>query len=521
MTTGADLILENANIITCDPANPQAEALAIKGEGILTVGNHREIGQYRRSQTKTIDCRGKTLVPGFIDAHCHFFSFARKLFSLDLSPAAVHSIEDLKESIRRKARFTPEGTWINGTDYNEFYLAEKRHPTRLDLDAAAPRHPVIITHRSLHASVLNSLALQITGITNETEEPPGGMIDRDLETGEPNGILYEMGDYVLVRIPFRPSGAEREWGISQANEQYLAAGITSLGEATVTNDLQQWEDFRNLKKAGKIKSRIQMMAGREFLGDFRAAGLITGYGDNNLKIGSLKIVLSETTGQLRPAQEELNRIVLEASRAGFQIAIHAVERDSVEAAIIALEYAQSRQLLTGRRPRIEHCSECPPDLQQRLSRLKAVVVSQPPFLYYSGERYLAQVAPAAQKWLYPFKSLMDSGIVVAGSSDSPVVPLHPLTGIQAAVTRRAESGQTVLGSEGITPGQAMDMYTLNAANVAFEEKIKGTLSPGKLADIVMLSGDPLESPSGEIKEIRVEMTLIGGEVVWEQANRAI
>jgi predicted amidohydrolase YtcJ len=231
--------------------------------------------------------------------------------------------------------------------------------------------------------------------------------------------------------------------------------------------------------------------------------------------------LSETTGQLRPAQEELNRIVLEASRAGFQIAIHAVERDSVEAAIIALEYAQSRQLLTGRRPRIEHCSECPPDLQQRLSRLKAVVVSQPPFLYYSGERYLAQVAPAAQKWLYPFKSLMDSGIVVAGSSDSPVVPLHPLTGIQAAVTRRAESGQTVLGSEGITPGQAMDMYTLNAANVAFEEKIKGTLSPGKLADIVMLSGDPLESPSGEIKEIRVEMTLIGGEVVWEQANRAI
>lgn len=551
----SDLILKNARIITCDPAKPVAEALAVRGERILLTGTNDEAEQVRSPGTRVIDCRGKTLVPGFIDAHCHIFSLVRRFFSLDLSPASVRSIADIREAVRRQAQSTPEGGWISGAGYNDFYLAEKRHPDRRDLDEAAPRHPVIISHRSHHACVLNSLALRRIGIGNESEAPPGGLIERDLETGEPNGILFEMQEYVQERIRSPLSPSEMDRGVGEAGRQYLSLGITSLGDASAGNDLQRWHLFRKLKEEGKLKSRIYMMPGMRFMKEFREAGLVTGSGDDNLRLGGLKIVLSEAAGCLEPAQDELNRMVIDADRAGFQVAIHAVERSTVEAAITALENAErvsphlhplpfgerqrrKRRPLRQRevahdslspvakasdrnsgwekRSRIEHCSECPPDLRRRLGKLKAVIVSQPPFIYYSGERYLSRVSREARQWLYPFKSLMDSGLTVAGSSDSPIVPNDPLVGIFTAATRLAESGQKVLASESVTARQALEMYTRNAAYAAFEEDIKGSLSPGKLADIVILSADPLQSPPERIKEIVVEMTVSGGEIVYRR-----
>jgi len=192
--------------------------------------------------------------------------------------------------------------------------------------------------------------------------------------------------------------------------------------------------FWRLKQSGKLQSRLCMMVGPEGLAEFKKSGLFTGSGNHGLRVGSLKIVLSQATGQLRPSQTDLNQMVMEADRAGFQVAVHAIERNAVEAAVVALENTSRLPRRAKLRHRIEHCSECPPDLRERLSRLRAVIVSQPPFIYYSGERYLAQVAPEVQKWLYPFKSLMDCGVIVAGSSDSPVVPNNPLMGIYAAVT---------------------------------------------------------------------------------------
>jgi predicted amidohydrolase YtcJ len=515
MIDSADLILENAGIITCDDNMPRTEALAIKGDRILQMGRKQDIESVRGKQTKVIDCEGKTLLPGFNDAHCHVFALANRLFSLDLSPARVKSIEDIKNEILRKVRFSPPGRWISGSAYNEFYLAEKRHPTRLDLDEVSPHNPVILFHRSSHACVLNSLALRMTGINNETEEPPGGMIDRDLESGEPNGILFEMGGYIGEKIDSPVSGAEMDWAIKEVNEIYLSNGITSIGEASVKNDFNQWQTFLKIKTAGKLKSRIYMMFGAGALPEFKKAGLKTGAGDKHLKLGSLKIVLSEARGGLHPARSELDRIVLEACCAGYQIAVHAVEKTTVEAAIEVLERAQH---ITGKgvRHRIEHCSECPPDLIKRLSQLGAVVASQPPFLYYSGERYLSQVSPEAQLRLYPFRSLLEGGIVVTGSSDSPVVPLNPLVGIYSAVTRRAESGQSVLEGQTVSTEQALKMYTLNGAFAACEESVKGSLRPGKLADIIMLSENPLNSSKENLKNIKVERTIIGGEVVWEK-----
>ncbi len=511
----ADLILENANVITVDPEQPTAEVVAVKGDKIMLVASNESLESVRGSRSKIVDCGGKTLVPGFNDAHCHIFSFIRKLLSIDLSPSAVSSISDIKTAISRKAQNTPSGQWIKGTNYNDFYLDEKHHPTRWDIDEVAPHHPVVISHRSLHACVLNSLALSLVGITRETPEPPGGLIDRDLDSGEPTGLLFEMLGYVREKVMPALSETELTEGITLANQHYLSQGITSLQEATVVNSLSQWQKFRRFKDMGRLKSRIYMMTGIESLSQFQEAGFTFGSGDTGLRLGGVKIILSETPGQLYPPQSELNQRVLEAHRAGFQLAIHAFRPNTVEAAITALEYAQSQLPQAGRRHRIEHCSECPPPLLRRLKRLQTVVVTQPPFLYYSGERYLATLTAEQLRWLYRIKSFLNGGLVVAGSSDCPVVPDNPLVGIYAAVTRQAESGQPLLPRERISASRALAMYTINAAYASFEEGIKGSITPGKLADMVLLSADPTRMPPERIRDIQVQMTILGGKVVWE------
>ena len=196
----ADIILKNASVITMDAGKPTAELVAVNGDKIVLVGSNNELESVTGAGTRVIDCRGKTVVPGFNDAHCHLFSLMMKLLSVDLSPASVRSIGDIKEAIRRRAQETPPGTWLSGTDFNEFYLTEKRYPTRRDIDEVAPDHPVVLSHRSLHACVLNSLALSLAGINRETPEPPGCIIERELDTGEPNGILYEMLGYIRGEV---------------------------------------------------------------------------------------------------------------------------------------------------------------------------------------------------------------------------------------------------------------------------------------------------------------------------------
>ncbi|MFC1932502.1 amidohydrolase [Chloroflexota bacterium] len=511
----ADLILKNANVITVDPGQPTAELVAIKDDRILLVAGNESLESVRGAKTKIIDCQGKTVVPGFNDAHCHIFSFIRKLLSIDLSPSSVSSVSDIKTAISRKAQNTPSGQWITGTGYNEFYLAEKRHPTRWDIDEVAPHHPAILSHRSLHACVLNSRALSLASINRETPEPPGTLIDRDLNTGEPTGLLFEMLGNIREKVMPSLSEAELAEGITLANRHYLSQGITSIQDATMVNDLNRWQTYHQFKNSGKLKSRVYMMSGLETISQFQEAGLTSDFGDSQLRLGGVKMVPNEARGQLHPPQSELNQQVFNAHRAGFQLAIHAVQQSMVEAAIIALEYAHSQLPQAGRRHRIEHCSECPPHLLKRLKKLQTVVVTQPPFLYYGGERYLATVPSDQLQWLYRIKSFFNSGLVVAGSSDSPIVPDNPLVGIYAAVTRQAESGQQLLPEECISASQALAMYTINAAHASFEEGIKGSITPGKLADLVLLSADSTRTPPEQIKDIKVEMTVIGGKVVWE------
>jgi predicted amidohydrolase YtcJ len=469
----------------------------------------------RGAKTRVIDCRGKTVVPGFNDAHCHIYGFLRKLGSIDLSPPSVKSIADIKVAIVRRAQATPSGHWITGSDYNEFYLAEKRHPNRRDLDEAAPDHPVALVHRSLHACVLNSLGLEMAGITSDTPEPPGAVIERELDTGRPSGLLFEMVGYIRGQVLPPLSDEELAERVAQASRHYLSLGITSLQEASANNDYARWQLLKGLKDSGKLASRLSMMLCFDALAQFKEADLAFGGGDERLRLGGVKILVTETTGRPQPPPEELNRQALESHRAGFQLAIHCIEPDTVAAAISALEYVGGQSSLAGRRHRLEHCSECPPELLERLKKLKAMIVTQPPFIYQSGERYLATVPPERQRWLYRIKSFLDSGLKVAGSSDSPIAPDSPLLGIYAAVTRQAETGQVLLPEEAISAGQALAMYTVNAAYASFEEDIKGVIAPGKLADMVVLSADPLKAPLERLKDIEVEMTILDGRVVWE------
>jgi predicted amidohydrolase YtcJ len=513
LTSAANLILHNANVITLDDSKPGAAAVAIKGNRIAAVGTDQEILPHRGPKTEVIDCQGKTAVPGFNDAHCHPIALAASLLSVDCGPASVHSISEIQEAIRRRAAQTPQGRWIRATGYNEFYLAEKRHPNRRDLDSAAPEHPVKLSHRSGHACVLNSKAMQMLGITSETEEPEGGMMERDLDTGEPNGLLFEMNTFVDGKIPPLTED-ELEGGIELANKAFLANGITSLQDATWNNSAGRWQLFCRLKERGALLPRVSMMTGADAL-DERPSYCYRGSADQ-LRLGPIKIIIQTATGLLNPPRQELNRLALKVHEMGLQLAFHVDEAETLEAALEALEYASSRSPRADHRHRMEHCSVCPPHLMKRLKGTGAMVVTQPPFIYYSGERYLATVPPGDLEWLYAVGSLRASGIRLAASSDAPVVPFNPLVGIYASVTRIADSGQTLLPAESISALEALKSHTIDAAYASFEEGSKGSISPGKLGDLVVLSDDPTTVPPDRIKGIQVLTTVLDGKVVWQR-----
>jgi len=509
------LLLKNARVITMDPVTPEAGMVAVEGDTIVYIGSNDNAAAFTGADTRVIDCAGKTVIPGFIDAHCHTFALWRKLLHLDVGPGSARSVADIVTIIRRAAAQTPKGQWIQGTGYNEFYLAEKRHPNRWELDAATPDHPVMLTHRSLHACVLNSMALSLAGIDAATAERPGTMIEREVPSGEPNGLLHEMVGYVREKVIPPVSLDDKIRSASMANRQYLSQGITGLQDASYTNDLERWYTIRDMQEKGFFLPRIAMMAGYDNLQPFLDAGFAYGYGDNNLRFLGLKIIPSETKGELYPPQAELNRIVLDNYTRRIPVAIHAVSQEMVAAVITAFE--QVRAILPGNNLilRIEHCSECPPELADRLSLLRPVIVTQPPFVYYNGDRYLKVLPADAHPWLYRFNTMIKTGTLVAAGSDTPVVPDNPLVGIYAAVTRQTSGGQILNSEERISVHQSLAMYTANAAAASGEANIKGSLTSGKLADMAVLSDDPFKVETEQIKDIKVAMTILGGKVVYE------
>jgi predicted amidohydrolase YtcJ len=515
-TSPQNLILINANIITLDPFFPRASWVAIENDKFVATGYGEDWKKLKAKSTGLIDCSGKTVIPGLIDAHLHLVSYAKSFVTPDVSPGkAVLSISDIQSIIHGRSQNRPPGKWIFARGYDEFYLAEKRHPTRWDLDEATPHHPVRLAHRSGHAHVLNSLALKLVGISKETGDPNGSMIERDLKTGEPTGLLYEMGNFLSDRIPsLVPSDLQR--GLRMANKQLVSSGITSIQDASSRNNRDRWNFFKSWKESGILHPRVNMMLGYPAFIKKGYHNFSANFDKSQLRLGAIKIILDDTTGQLYPPQSELNEMVFKVHKSDRQIAIHAIEENAIEAACIAIQYALDKIPRKDHRHRIEHCSVCPPYLAKRIASLGITVVTQPPFLTYNGERYLETVPDRQLQHLYPIKTLLSYKISVAGSSDCPIAPPNPLIGIYAAISRMDETGKTVGSHEKIHLIEALQMYTRVAAHAMFEETVRGTITSGKQADLVVLSGDPTHLVPDEIKSLQVEMTLIGGEIVWER-----
>ena len=521
----ADLLLNNAKIVTLEPGIPVAHAVAVSGETILAVGKGKEVAKLAGPGTRWIDCRGLALIPGLIDAHLHLLALAAARHGPDCSPQAVSSIRELLVLVRGRAQGTPAGRWIRAFGYDHLALIEGRHPTRWELDSAASQHPVRLDHRSGHATVLNSRGLQMAKIDRDTPDPLDGVIDRVKVTGEPTGLLLDAATFLRQRLGPSADPSELEDRIAGLSQTLLSFGITSIQDAGPGNDLSRWETFRRLRESGRLKCRVTMMAGISLLGEFREVGMCWGDGDERLRLGHSKIMLTLTTGDLQPSVGTLLRMVEDSHREGFPVAIHAVEQEAVAAAVQVLQ--ECPPILAGlaahSRDRIEHCAECPPELVSQVAECGAMVVTQPGFVYWNGDAYGQRVAPSMLPHLYAVGALDRAGVSLAFGSDAPVTDPNPWPAIYSAVTRLTNTGGTLPKGEPVQGGigqrislaRALRFHTLGGAWAEGTHHRKGSIRPGKLADLVVLDEDPTSVASSKLKDIRAVLTVVGGRVAWD------
>ena len=491
-----------------------AQAVAVAGERIAAVGGNSHIRPLASAWTQIIDCQGLTLLPGFNDAHCHLPGLARRLQDLDCSPQRAPSISALQALVRQWAESRPAGSWVRGYGYDDRQLSEGRHPKRWELDTAAPRHPVWLDHRSGHAIALNSRALALAGIHRETPDPPGGVIERDPATGEPTGTLFEMRPFLRQRLGNTRSAQDFENGMRASGQLLNSYGITSVQDAGADNGIERWHTFQRLLSVGALRCRVTMFAGAERLDELASAGLPYGSGDDWLRLGHAKIMLTLTTGALVPYIEELSQMVAGAHKRGFPVALHCIEEEAIAAAAEVLTVNRHPALTD----RIEHCAEGAPHLIDALRESGAAVVTQPGFIYHNGAAYRENVEDRLLPHLYPAGALRHAGVVTAFGSDAPVIDPNPWPAIYSAVTRRAADGRPLSGDDhaeqGVSMAEALRMYTIAAATAEATARKKGTIAPGKLADLVLVDTNPLTTEAESLPRVKAVLTISGGSISW-------
>ena len=532
----ADLVFLNGMVITVDDDQPTAEAVAVVGNRIARVGGSAEIRDEVGPATRVVDLEGRALLPGFNDNHTHPISYGLGLSLIDARPGTVPSLTGLQEVFRAAAMTTPttvRDSWLLARGYDDSRLDVRRHPRRQELDAATGGRPAFLTRTCGHLGVANSAALARAGITRTTPDPEGGQIDRD-ERGEPTGLLRETAmSLVQEQIP-RSTRAEYKDALRTAGERFLAFGITSVGEARVrTSD--EFAAYQELAAAGELPVRVfTMMMIDDTLDALSRLGMRTGWGDAWLRIGPAKLFQDGSGGGRTAAmtteyvndpgnrgitiydQEGLNERFARAHQAGFQLAAHAIGDRAITMILDAYEQALTKMPKKDHRFRIEHCGMCTPEIIDRMARMAIIAVPQPSFIYELGDSYIRNFTPEQLACSYPGRTWFDHGIVAVGSSDVPVVDCDVLVNLRSAVTRLTQTGQRMGPGQGVTIEEALRMFTLHGAYASFEEGIKGTITPGKLADLVVLSGDPRALPPEDLPSLSIEMTVIDGRVVFER-----
>jgi predicted amidohydrolase YtcJ len=515
---------------------PVAEALLCRGPVIDAVGGTREILAQAPPGTPVIDLAGQHVMPAFTDSHTHYHRAAvLAMHFLDFTALAPRSIGDILSEVRRAAASLPPGQWVQGDNLSAAALAEGRLPVRAELDQACPDRPVILRTVGKHGISANSAALSAAQITAATPDPPGGRIERDT-LGEPTGVLHETAklrlDALRADTVVPPlSVAERLTALRQGFAELARFGITEIHEIVQSPD--EFADYARLREADGLTARVvfyvRVIEGQATVDDLLRLGLRTGFGDDWLRLGGVKVSIDGSctmhnallyagyhdepgnTGLIRVGQDDLDELLARAERGGLQVAVHAIGQRAVDMAADAIGRAAAQP--SRLRHRVEHAYLAPrPGQLERLRDLGVVVSTQPSFLWANGDTWPRLFGEEETQRMVPVRSLLDLGIPAQVNTDFPNAPLDPLRTLRSCVERRTRAGMLVGAAEAVTPREAWALATAGCAYGAFEEEKRGRIVPGYLADLVVLAADPFDLPGLEASAIAA--TVAGGRPVY-------
>jgi predicted amidohydrolase YtcJ len=536
VTTGeADLVVRNANVYTVDARLARAEAFAVRGSHFIAVGSNAEIAALAGKDAQVLDAQGMTIVPGFIDCHNHPIGETLLYEVLVGNPFDVEfvTIDSIVDKLTAKARQTPAGYWVSGFFYDDTKVKDKRTLNIRDLDKVSREHPVSVQHRGGHTSFYNSKAFELAGITRETRDPPGGTFDRD-PNGNLNGRVTDNALAVFDKVGMRPKFSAQEEqqrrrkGAAHMSQQFVRYGLTSVHHES--GDLASIEEIRD---TNELLHRVNFQLSDADLDAMIAAGIRTGFGDEWVRIGATQEhtvdgSFSERTmswsagyparagyqGNVTETQATLDAWVERVHRARIQINCHANGDVAIDMMLKAVARAQQLFPVKDARPKITHCTLINDDLLKRIKSAGAVPMPFTSYAYYNADKFHFYGEEFMSRAM-AFRSFLDAGIPVAAGSDFYPGPFAPLMGMQGMVTRTGWNGEKWGLNQRISVAEALQVLTLNGAHASHEEAIKGSITPGKLADFVVLSADPHTAAPDTIKDIKVVRTVTGGKAVYQ------
>lgn len=516
------------------------EAVAIAGGKVLATGTAEAIAALTGPDTRVIDLAGRLATPGLYDAHLHLHMYGIAMAEVDLRPSAVRTLAELLEVLRGRAATLPKGAWITGRGYDHFKLDVGRHPYREEIDEVCPDNPVFIARTCGHLSVANSRAFELAGITEDTPSPEGGLIER--KNGRLTGLMAETGREKVNAVLPPLSVEEIIAGIERGGASLLSHGITSCMEAAIgiREGWPEMEAYLRANAEGRLPVRVYgtIMGDktRSILAEATQKGMITGTGDAMFRHGPVKIFTDGSAGGRTaamtrpylggdpddlgllciPDQAELSAMVLEAHRAGFQMAIHAIGDAAIDEVLNAYEAALADTPDPDRRHRIEHCGWLRPDQLQRMVDMHVLPVPQPSFLYWFGDLYTTILERERVDASHPYRDWIEAGLEPSASTDCPVTEVDPRPVIYNMVTRKTSGGQVLGEAQRLSMEEALHAYSAASAYGSHEEDIKGRLLPGQLGDVAVWDRDLFEIDPEEILGVNCDLAILGGKVAFRR-----
>jgi len=530
----ADLVIVHGHVWTVDPRNSRAEAVAIHDGHIVAVGSDAEIAKWVGPATKRIDAQGKSVLPGFIDAHVHFSSGGGEISGVHLRDA--NTPQEFARRIGEQAKKLAKGEWMLGGTWDHELWGGTPLPSHDWVDALTPDTPVFVSRYDGHMAMANALALRLAGVTRETEDPPGGTIVRGKD-GNPTGLLKDAAMNLVYRIIPPPSEEQLLRMVRAAMEEARRFGVTSIHDISSTEDVRA---YQTLADRGELTLRIYSITPLPQWQAPATAGIRAGFGNDWIHLGALKGFADgslgsttalfekpyddapETSGlpnEMMLPEGNMLKMALGADKAGLQLAVHAIG-DKANRILLDIygEVEKQNGARSDRRWRIEHAQHLRPEDFARFARLGVIASVQPYHAIDDGRWAERRIGHERAKTTYAFRTLLDHGVRLAFGSDWTVAPLNPMVGLYAAVTRATLDGKNPGGwfpEQRLTLEEALQAYTIGSAFAEFREREKGSLTPGKLADLVVLDGDLFAMAQEKIKDAAVRYTIVGGRVVYE------